>query len=169
VKKRILIGVFVGIAFLGNVSTASPEAAFPAPTPSAPPTEVINDVSVPYPILLDIQAEFQGYAVRSARQYVRAGQHVFALRITTSDSGGGGFDLLFDTEWKYLGRERVTEPSPKPQASATEVPAMPSIAPEPEAGQSDEEAADPEEHEQPDEEEPTPTNEDERPRVRRED
>ncbi len=125
--KKLFALVLALLMVTGNLAIAQSGPEVPAstvPATSTLSTEKINDVEVPYTILLDAQMVFQGFAVTEARQYRRGGQEVYALRMDNSDASRGSesFYLLFTTTWQYIGREKAPPPPPPTTESNPEEP-----------------------------------------------
>lgn len=123
--KKLILLVLALLTVMGNLAWAQSGPEVPVsttPTSSTLATETINNINVPYTILLDAQMVFQGFAVTEARQYRRSGQEVYALRMDNSDTNRSAesFYLLFTTNWQYIGREQAPPPAPKSEAPKPE-------------------------------------------------
>ncbi|MDQ3064882.1 MAG: hypothetical protein M3Q36_01275 [bacterium] len=115
-KKLIIIATIVGVFSFSNLATANS----PDPT-SSPPSQThwssfseLNDIKIPDEILMDIQMEFQGFAVTKAAKVNRNDRELYQLRVDKSDIpiNYDGFYLYFDRDWKFVEREDIQAPAP---------------------------------------------------------
>lgn len=78
------------------------------------------------------QWEYQGYAITKASKSNRDGKQVYSLRVDKDDvaTDYDSFYLLYDSNWKLIGKEKQAPPPPPPQ-SETAHPVTPAEEVEP--------------------------------------
>lgn len=127
--KKLIIAV-LSITTLGLSGTAVANGANSGAqmnTGGSLATETVNDIPIPTDVLIYAQTHYQGYAVTQASKATRNGQQVYRLRVDPNNvtTDYDGFYLLYDTNWKLLGEEKMTPPpapQPKQQTSNEKVP-----------------------------------------------
>jgi hypothetical protein len=117
-KKLLVIGIFSIIFGATNLVTALTPQANPETVPiqyatEMPPT-IIDDVAIPYDVLMYAQMKYQGYAVTQAGIVTINGTQTYRLRVDR-DSNPSDFDsiyLLYDMNWQLLGDQKTVAPPP---------------------------------------------------------
>jgi hypothetical protein len=115
-KKLLVIGFFSTIFGATNLVTAQTPQANPETVPiqyvtEMPPT-IIDDVAIPYDVLMYAQMKYQGYAVTQAGIVIINGTQTYRLRVDR-DSNPSDFDsiyLLYDMKWQLLGDQKTIAP-----------------------------------------------------------
>jgi hypothetical protein len=124
VKKFIYFGLTIMLLGIGGIASAGNDKPAPRPAGSIqqPPPSFINDIKVPFEVLMYVQTEYQGFAVTEAAQITRDGKQVYRLRVDRDDDSHDyeSFYLLYDSNWKLIGKDTI-QPPPKPQAPPQEV------------------------------------------------
>ena len=130
IKKIIAAALALfAVALSGNARAVAPEV----PTPTAPasqsvmPPAIIDEVEVPYEVLIYAQTEYQGYAVTHALKIQRMGREYFVLQVSRDDhpSYSDSIYLLYDSNWNLIGEEKSPprmpgSPEPKKEEPAPE-------------------------------------------------
>lgn len=156
--RRLLVGLVLFLVFAGAMGqvTADPADQTAAVSSDYVLTETIDGIKIPYTVLLDVQMEYQGYAVVGVQMSSRSGQELYRLHIKTSElRSRENIYLLYDKEWEFIGDEKTLAPL---QVTKPEPPTAPVVEkPQPPEDIDDEPEVEPEEPD--DEEEPDPDEE----------
>jgi hypothetical protein len=127
--KKLLAGIVLSfVLVIGGRVTADPvtDGSRAALSNDYTLTEKINDIDVPYSVLLDAQMDYQGYAVMTVHRYRRGGQDVYRLHIKSGNDGTReNIYLLYDMDWKFIGDEKTLAPlqvkQPEPEEPTEQV------------------------------------------------
>jgi hypothetical protein len=119
---KYILGVLVTTAIMLTIGVGTAKAELQY--------EVINDIPVPFDLLMDIQGHWQGYAVNDVAKE-GTGYRLRADRDSGTDDMNG-FYLNFDSGWNYIGRKELPKPAPKPQTPKPAPTPAPKPQPQPE-------------------------------------
>ena len=132
-KKLIVFGgVLLVVSLSQTVTVESQEND--APPVQAPvrelPSSVINNIKVPYEVLMNAQLEYQGYAVTKAAKVTHKGRSAYRLTVDRDDQPYNNqvIYLLYDMNWQLLGeekglpRQQETKPPEAPPQPPAETP-----------------------------------------------
>lgn len=158
--------VATGVALMsGSTAHAEPK--------TGPTGATIDNIVVPYEVLIYAQLEYQGHAVTKATKVVENGQELYRLKVDRDDDEFSDTELihlLYDKKWELVDQKKMKLPEP---VLVREIPNPP---PEPEEPDDDNKPAEndrvatpkpdpdavkPEEPEQPEPEEPDEDHDDE--------
>lgn len=118
----LIIGLGIGIMNL-DVAKASTTVENRISTdyiPKEPATEMeltyIDDVAVPYSVLVYAQVVYQGYAITQAEEIIINGEKVYKLRIDndSNPNDNDGLYLIYNMEWKLIDKHSLYSPAPSP-------------------------------------------------------
>jgi hypothetical protein len=136
VKKFLLILVIIsGTGFI-NLDTvnADPTLESQISTDYKPATEMgptfIDDVPVPYNVLVYAQVVYQGFAVTQAEEITIYGKKAYRLRVDNDSNPNysKGFYLIYDENWKIIEKKPLINPAPKRNIQVVEEPIKEQVA-----------------------------------------
>ncbi|MBW3568890.1 hypothetical protein KY385_02050 [Candidatus Parcubacteria bacterium] len=112
-KLRIALAFTISMLGLGGTVSAAPSGEDTKPAPSFLST-VIDNVPVPYDVLIYAQMKYQGHAVTEVKQISLSDRQVYQLRVDDDDvlNDYTGIHLIYDTGWNLLDQKKLTPPPP---------------------------------------------------------
>lgn len=115
-KKLWIVAAVISLVGFGTLAAGNqPTAAQVGQAPvSTDLTELINNIPVPYQVLLDAQMEHPGFAVMNAEKISRNGSERYRLHIQGSDQSISRTNLylMYDMEWRLTGEETFVASPP---------------------------------------------------------
>lgn len=111
-RHVIAFGLIVAILGFGGKVSAAPddESQFSAQTYLS---TIIDNVPVPYDVLVDVQMKYQGHAVTKVRQITSPdGKQLYHLRVDNDDNLGD-YDssyLVYDMGWNLVDKKKMAAP-----------------------------------------------------------
>ncbi|MDQ3123496.1 MAG: hypothetical protein M3Q14_02345 [bacterium] len=115
-KKLLILTLILATLSFGNAAVANTPDASESPTSKTQWSSysMLNDIQIPDEILMDIQMEYQGFAVTKATKVNHNGADLYQLKVDRSDIpvDYDGFYLYFDKDWKMVEKEDIDAPAP---------------------------------------------------------
>lgn len=140
-RKLITTGLI--IATLGvsgnavaNTPPAKPTGFITGSSAAAMPASIINNISVPYEVLMYAQLQYEGSAVTQVDKIKRDGKELYRLRVDKDDVADdyNSVYLIYDMRWMLVGEEKSKAPALKkteaPAAQTQSIPTPPQRQPE---------------------------------------
>lgn len=131
---RKLITTGLVIATLGvsgnavaNTPPDKPTGLITGSSAATMPASIINNISVPYEVLMYAQLQYEGSAVTQVDKIKRDGKELYRLRVDKDDVADdyNSVYLIYDMKWLLVGEEKSkapvikkTEPAPTPSGAA---------------------------------------------------
>lgn len=107
--KVFAITVLAILVWLASSASASAELA----------TETVDDIQIPHSLLTDIQMEYQGMAVTTAKK--QGNQYILRIDRDTDTSDYQSFNLIYDEYWNQVTKQTmVAPPQPKEEPKKEE-------------------------------------------------
>lgn len=119
-KKHIVLVLAILLLSMVGVPVANTQESgtqTPADQPSSRQvTAVLDGIEVPMDVLMYAQTEYVGHAITKAEKISRDSKQLYRLRVDrdTSPDDHESFYLLYDEQWKLIGRESSAPPPPPP-------------------------------------------------------
>ena len=129
--KRLIPVVTIGtLLVVGNAAFADPPATPDEKTQlqasRSMPGAMINDIVVPYEVMIYVETEYPGHTVTDADKVTRSGTKGLRLRIDNDIYANEreSVYLFYDAKWKLIEEEKITappvQPKPSPKPDSTE-------------------------------------------------
>lgn len=119
-RKLITTGLIIatlGVSgnALANTPPDKPTGSITGSSAATMPASIINDISVPYEVLMYAQLQYEGSAVTKADKINRDGKELYRLRVDKDDVADdyNSIYLIYDMKWLLVGEEKGKAPPVK--------------------------------------------------------